>query len=157
MQRRYPVLRIKMRLQYGDVAETNDPFGMLPEFFEADAVNDPCKTVASPCAQNCFHFLVIQHLLQVIQSFIIGTRKIIGRIAMRCSAQLYRIAPRIKGFNAGLHPLNGHETSRGNNSYRISFFQVWWDLTHIISESVVSLSSILSLCFTPHLSAKFAF
>lgn len=78
-------------------------------------------------------------------------------MAVGSGAESYRIAPCIERFYAGLHAFKRHETGRRNDADRISFLQVWWNLAHIISVNVVSFSFTLNLCFTPHLSAKFAF
>ena len=111
-------------MQYGDIAVPDDPFGPLQELFKPDIIYDPARTITAPRAEHGLYILIIQHLLEIGQSFLIGTGKISLRLTTYRSPGLNRIAPLSQHADTGLHFLRGHITGGANNTYGITFCQI---------------------------------
>lgn len=64
-----------MAVERGDVAEADDPFRVLLEFFEAQFVDDTHHTIAPPGTKDGFYLPVVEHFLQVGTSLIVCPAK----------------------------------------------------------------------------------
>ena len=60
-------------MKNSNITEPDDPFGVFLKLFEIDAIDDPRHAISSPCAKDRFYFIVIEHLLKIIQSFFVCT------------------------------------------------------------------------------------
>ena len=66
-----------MTMQDGNITIANDPFGLFFKFFKIDLINDAAYSITSSRTHHRLYLIIIQHLLQIVQSFFISTGKII--------------------------------------------------------------------------------
>src|SRR5580704_6156376 len=58
-------------MKYGDVTKANHPFWMADKPGEIEFVNDSDRTVAATGAHNCFNRIIVKHLLEILNSFLV--------------------------------------------------------------------------------------
>ena len=73
MQPAYFKITTDMTVENGNIAVTDYSFGAFSEFFKIKLINNPPHSIPAPSAKNCLHPVVIHHLLQIVQPFLICT------------------------------------------------------------------------------------
>ena len=66
-----------MRVQNGDIAKTDKPFGPRRKGSEIDGINDTTETVTATAEKDSAHLRIVKKPLQVGQPFPISTGKIV--------------------------------------------------------------------------------
>ena len=124
------IITEQVGMEDGNIAVAHDPFGLLREFFKIDPINDASGAIPPAGTENGIYFLIVQHLLEITQSFLIGAGKIGHGSATNRIAHFYIIAPLLQDLYTGLHFFEGHIAGRTYQSDGISFLQVRGELNH---------------------------
>src|SRR4051794_14852261 len=80
-------------MKQSNIAVPDDPLWLLLELFKIDPVDDPCHSISPTGTEDGFYRIIIQHLLKVSQSFIVGTGEVSRGIAAGCLTHFYHKAP----------------------------------------------------------------
>lgn len=114
-------------MQDSDIAESDQPFGSLPECGEIQAVDDPSHPISPACAKNGIHGVIIEHALQIRSALLIGP----GKISIAGTQGLPLDHPESPFIAQYLetcpHPAFGHVPCRTDHTDGIPFAQGWWD------------------------------
>src|SRR6187549_2723791 len=71
----YPVITVKVRMNNGNIAEANNPFGMCGQLTEIQFIYNAYSTVTTTCTHDGFNGVVVQHLLKICRPFFICAAK----------------------------------------------------------------------------------
>ena len=108
-------------MKHRHIAEADDPFGMLFQFFEVEFVYDTNGAVTAPCTENGFYGLIFQHLLKVGCPFFIRSSE--SKISFTdAAANLYMEPPFIYFEYRRLDVLCADVSSRATDADGITFF-----------------------------------
>src|ERR1700760_320296 len=97
MQRGDLAFRIDMRMQYRDIAVSDDPFWIFFKDAPIDPIDYPAQPISSTSAKNGLDGRIIQCLLQIGKPFLIGSRKISRRRSAKCRTGSYPESPFLQG------------------------------------------------------------
>src|SRR5436305_3476135 len=75
MNRRNMKMMVEFSMKNSYIAEPNDPFRSLHEFFKVELINDPYTAIATSRTHNGMDCRVVEHLLHIGKSFRIGSPK----------------------------------------------------------------------------------
>ena len=62
-------------MNHGNITEATEPFRRFQEFTPVNIIDDANRSISAACEQYGFDTFIIQHLLKVFCTFLIGTTK----------------------------------------------------------------------------------
>src|SRR5205809_6351846 len=92
-------------MQHRDITKAYQPCWPGFEFSPVNLIHDTQRSIASPGAHDCFYFLIVQHLLQVLTSFFVSATESKILFAYRISC-LNLIAPALHDSSGWLNFFN---------------------------------------------------
>src|SRR6188768_1131288 len=73
----------KLQVKRGDVTKTGNPLWVFIKRRKIQGVNDPRRTIATPCTHNSFNIRVVYHLLKVRDPFQVRTSEVAMCVAVK--------------------------------------------------------------------------
>ena len=114
---------MNMRMKDGDIAETNDPFGMLAKRREIEAVDDANGSISAAGTDNGPDPGIIEHLLKIFSPLIVGSGKLVMFSENIGSENNFESVP-LEESDGGMHLFEGNAAGRRNNADFIALFQI---------------------------------
>ena len=121
----YPIIMIDVYMQNGSIAETYDPLWPLFKSCKINFVNDPYRAITPSSQHDRLHRIIVQHLLQVCDPFLICSSESECPFA-DCVAEANFISPFFDLVNGGLNFRYGNKTSGSAYANAVAAAQESW-------------------------------
>src|SRR5690606_28432230 len=111
-------------MERGDVTKANNPLGVFFELGKVKQVHDAGRAVASARAEYCFDPAAVQSLLQVDQTFFVGSRKVAVALAHDVVTDGHLEVPFFKDANGPGQYIPGDLAGGRYQRHAVATFQV---------------------------------
>src|SRR6516164_9932305 len=123
---------VQMCMKDGDIAETDDPFGIFFEFSKPDAIDDAADTISPTGTEYRPYLIIVEHVLEFFQPLPICPGKIVLRGASQVWSNLHVVSPVLHCTDAYLRLFIRHVPCWTNYTDSISRFEICRNFYHVI-------------------------